>query len=627
MKSQLVSLCIGSLVLSGSLNAQETTWQSTLLTQDENGALTYHKDKFGFVLPDFSQAGYKNGQEIPVVDLPGRTVIISPLADANADNTKHIQEAIDKVGAYELDANGIRGVVYLTAGFYNVDGQINLKYAGVILRGEGNLYSDGDSTVLYARGAKEKERKIIVMGNSSSHNWGNGNGENKVNIVNEKVMPGDWSFQVEDASAYSIGDLICVKFPTSESWLEDMLYGGNTQRETVTKHNWKASNIDISYHRYITNIEGNTIEIDAPVYYTLDKKYAQAYIYKIPNPETVLHNVGIENLHLSFERTPMSSKKVLEQDCIYMTSLENSWVKDVSMTGFNHAGIKTTSTTRSTIQNCYSIDPSGYKTGGTWYNFETYHRSQLILFKDCYAKEGRHHYLSNGCATVSGIVVKDFRSEKSYAVSEGHRMLSQGILFDNWKELGNVTSGWKIGMYLRNNMGTAHGWGGTHCVFWNCDVQKAGIYLDKEPTGQNYAIGCTANSIRRYYTKNDAGYTYVTGHNEGQNKTGVHKEGLKPASLYDAQRAARNISAGITSTVINTNEPQIEVNANCVRVKAQTAAAISIYSTNGNKAQEFNASADFVESMPLADGLYIVLVQEAGKQAYSKKIIVNGTNK
>lgn len=211
MKSQLVSLCIGSLVLSGSLNAQETTWQSTLLTQDENGALTYHKDKFGFVLPDFSQAGYKNGQEIPVVDLPGRTVIISPLADANADNTKHIQEAIDKVGAYELDANGIRGVVYLTSGFYNIDGQINLKYAGVILRGEGNLYSDGDSTVLYARGAKEKERKIIVMGNSSSHNWGNGNGENKVNIVNEKVMPGDWSFQVEDASAYNIGDLICDK--------------------------------------------------------------------------------------------------------------------------------------------------------------------------------------------------------------------------------------------------------------------------------------------------------------------------------------------------------------------------------------------------------------------------------
>ena len=64
MNSKLVSLCIGSLILGGSLNAQET-WQSALLTQDQSGALTYHKDKWGFVLPDFSQAGYKNGQDIP----------------------------------------------------------------------------------------------------------------------------------------------------------------------------------------------------------------------------------------------------------------------------------------------------------------------------------------------------------------------------------------------------------------------------------------------------------------------------------------------------------------------------------------------------------------------------------
>ena len=624
MNSKLVSLCIGSLILGGSLNAQET-WQSALLTQDQSGALTYHKDKWGFVLPDFSQAGYKNGQDIPVVDMPERTVMISPLADPNADNTKHIQEAIDKAGAFSPDANGFRGIVYLTAGFYNVDGTINLKYDGVIMRGEGNLYSDADSTVLYARNAKDKERKLIVMGPSASgHNWGNGNGDAKVNIVNEKVMPGDRSFQVEDASAYSVGDLICIKFPSSESWLEAMLYGGNTQRTTVEKHNWKASNIDISYHRYITNIEGNTIEVDAPVYYTLDKKYAQAYIYKIPNQEAILHNLGIENMHLSFERTPSSSKKVLEQDCIYMCSVENSWVKGVSMTGFNHAGIKITSTTRSTVEDCYSIDPSGYKTGGTWYNFETYHRSQLILFKDCYARAGRHHYLSNGCATVSGIVVKDFRSENSQATAEGHRMLSQGILFDNWQEVGTVSSSWKIGMYLRNNMGTAHGWGGTHSVFWNCDVKDGGIYLDKEPTGQNYAIGCTAKKgIRRYYTKDDAGYIYVTGYTENVNRTGVHQPGLQPASLYDAQKAARKSTSGITSATINTDEPRIETDGNSIKVKANANASIAIYSTDGKRIQSLNASsADFVESAPLNKGLYIVLVQEAGKQSHSRKVII-----
>lgn len=110
------------------------------------------------------------------------------------------------------------------------------------------------------------------------------------------------------------------------------------------------------------------------------------------------------------------------------------------MSGFVHAGIKTTSTTRSTIEDCYAIDPSGLCTGGTYYNFENYHRSQLILLKNCYARNGRHHYISNGCASTSGIVVLNFRSELSLAQAEGHRLWSQGILFDNWVELGTIKS-------------------------------------------------------------------------------------------------------------------------------------------------------------------------------------------
>ena len=55
------------------------------------------------------------------------------------------------------------------------------------------------------------------------------------------------------------------------------------------------------------------------------------------------------------------------------------------------------------------------------------------------------------------------------------------------------------------------------------------IYLDKVPTGQNYAIGCTANTIRKYRNTS----VYTTGYIEGQKK-----KGLQPQSLYDAQLAA-----------------------------------------------------------------------------------------
>lgn len=622
MKSQLVSLCIGSLCFVGSysLNAQES-WQSQLVIQDESGSLTYKKDNDGFVIPDFSQAGYGNGKDLPVVSLPERTITLSPLEDKEADNTQHIQKAIDEVGKQALNAEGIRGVVLLKAGRYNVDGTLNLTYDGVILRGEGNCFSNNDSTVLYGRNAAEKAKRLILMGNSSAHNWGNGKGDAQVNIVTQKVMPGDCSFQVEDASAYRVGDLICIKYPTTTAWLEAVWYGGNTKRNTDESKKWKTKDIDISYHRYVTKVEGNMIEVDAPVFYALDVQYAQAYIYKIPNPGTIRHNVGIENLHISFERSPENSTANVDQNCIYMSSLENSWVKGVSMSGFVHAGIKTTSTTRSTIEDCYAIDPSGLCTGGTYYNFENYHRSQLILLKDCYARNGRHHYISNGCASTSGIVVLNFRSELSLAQAEGHRLWSQGILFDNWAELGTIKSNaGKIGMYLRDNMGSGHGWGGTNSVFWNCDVQDGAIYLDKVPTGQNYAIGCTAKTIRRYRNNMSE---YTNGYIEGQNR-----KGLQPASLYEAQRAARGISTGIMSETGREDIPHIVVETNRVRVKSQKDAWVSIYTTHGSMVQMLKSSSgNWVESMPLNDDFYVVRVQEAGQKAYSRKVLIRTVGK
>lgn len=622
MKSQLVSLCIGSLCFVGScsLNAQES-WQSQLVIQDESGSLTYKKDNDGFVIPDFSQAGYGNGKDLPVVSLPERTITLSPLEDKEADNTQHIQKAIDEVGKQALDAEGIRGVVLLKAGRYNVDGTLNLTYDGVILRGEGNCFSDNDSTVLYGRNAAEKAKRLILMGNSSAHNWGNGKGDAQVNIVTQKVMPGDYSFQVEDASAYRVGDLICIKYPTTTAWLEAVWYGGNTKRNTDESKKWKTKDIDISYHRYVTKVEGNMIEVDAPIFYALDVQYAQAYIYKISNPGTIRHNVGIENLHISFERSPENSTANVDQNCIYMSSLENSWVKGVSMSGFVHAGIKTTSTTRSTIEDCYAIDPSGLCTGGTYYNFENYHRSQLILLKDCYARNGRHHYISNGCASTSGIVVLNFRSELSLAQAEGHRLWSQGILFDNWAELGTIKSNaGKIGMYLRDNMGSGHGWGGTNSVFWNCDVQDGAIYLDKVPTGQNYAIGCTAKTIRRYRNNMSE---YTNGYIEGQNR-----KGLQPASLYEAQRAARGISTGIMPKAGREDIPHIVVETNRVRVKSQKDAWVSIYTTHGSMVQVLKSSSgNWVESMPLNDDFYVVRVQEAGQKAYSRKVLIRTVGK
>ena len=113
----------------------------------------------------------------------------------------------------------------------------------------------------------------------------------------QRVSEESYSFQVEDASAYQAGDLICIKYPTTTAWLEAVWYGGNTKRNTDESKKWKTKDIDISYHRYVTKVAGNMIDVEEPIFYALDVQYEQACNDKISKSGTIRHNVAIGNLH------------------------------------------------------------------------------------------------------------------------------------------------------------------------------------------------------------------------------------------------------------------------------------------------------------------------------------------
>lgn len=609
-------LLLGLIIISLNSNAQ---WQSQLVNISEDGKIVYNKDADGFVIPDFSNAGYKNGLPIPEVDLPERTVTISPLADE--DNTAHIQAAIDQVGQFELDENGFRGIVLLNPGTYLVNGTIYVKYDGVIFRGSGRESDPLTSTILYCENAVEQARNIVHLGSLSNHRWGNRSGQNATNITTSKVMPGDYSFDVADASAYSVGDLICIKYPTTQAWINAVKNGGNTGNFTGY---WSADNIDMSYHRYIRAISGNTITTDAPIFYCLNQQYATPYIYQIEEEETdrkILHNIGIENMRIEFKRTSASSSSTADQNCILMCSMENSWAKGLYLTGFIHSGIKTYSVTRSTIEDCHSMNPSGLRTGANHYNFESYHRSQLILYKDCKVRKGRHHYISNGGATVSGIVVLNMAStdDGQDGISEGHRLWSQGILFDNWIERTEtgltIWNRYKLGMYLRQNMGSGHGWGGTNSVFWNCDIQQGGMYLDKVPTGQNYAIGCVAKDIKKYVNSS----SYTTGYIEGQNVADLY-----PKSLYKAQLEYR-LQGSVSSSLNDIEQDDYGIRiANYnkqLEFNSPYAGKLTLYSLKGQKLRSINVDANSDIIINLDNHQAYVIVFDNKEIKYRKVII------
>ena len=524
-------------------------WQSKIVNYDGNGKLNYASDLEGNRIPDFSYAGYKNGTvSIPTVAI---RATVSPVS---GDNTENIQNAINAVSALTPDGNGIRGAVLMNAGIYNVSGVIRISASGVVLRGVGDGSAPGSNTIIASTGTKATQSTVIIAGGgndgSNSSAWTDASGSN-VNITDEVVYVGDKHFTAASTNGFTIGDNIIIVHPKTIAWVSAVDYGGTG--ETAY---WNSESLDIKYNRYITAIHGNTITIDAPVFNTLRKSLSQSYFYKTARTG-ILTNIGIENLRVDI-KNPLNELPTNaagdvsnhSSKAIWLGKIQDSWMKNVTVLHFSTSGIQTTIATRITIDSCKAIEPIGKISGGYRYNFCNEWASQLILFTNCYASYSRHAYVSNGTSTVSGIVVLNHTSDFNYTASEGHRLWSQGILFDNWKNTNSFDNTECAGFFNRGNWGSGHGWGAAHSVIWGGSVSGMGHFcVQKPPTAQNYAIGCRTEVSGVGPFSKPAGYI-----------EGATVAGICPASLYRAQLNERNPSnIAITSLSISPNQTTMVV--------------------------------------------------------------------
>jgi hypothetical protein len=495
------------------------SWQSSKVYYNNNDKLVYTADAQKNRIPDFSYAGYKKS-EVAIPNIP-IVYTINPIA---GDNTKHIQNAIDKVGAIPLNENGFRGTLLLKAGSYDVSGTVYLKYSGVVLRGEGDGTDTLKNTVINAIGNTPENRTVLIAG-------GNKNGEldddwvwgTRSYITSNFVQVGSFTFKVDNPSLYQVGDNIIIKHPCTKKWI-DANNGGVENDKTKF---WHEGELPIVYNRFIKKIKGNEITIDAPVFNHLDKKLSQSFIYKYSRRGLLTH-IGIENIRVEIKTLGRKDVVNHAENAIVLRQIEDSWVKNSTTLHFWKSGIMTQTAFRISVINCKALEPYGVVTGGQRYNFNASTFSQQILFYKCQASDARHAYVSNGRSSVSGIAVVESTSLRSYTASEGHQKWSQGLLFDNLIETetreesegGNRV----MGFYNRGNWANGHGWSTVHSVLWNCNANGKAITLQKPPTAQNYAIGCFGEVSGKGPFKGPEGFI------EGSNK-----KGLFPKSLFKAQ--------------------------------------------------------------------------------------------
>ncbi|MBK1877957.1 LamG-like jellyroll fold domain-containing protein [Pelagicoccus mobilis] len=478
-------------------------------------------------LPNFSHAGYKGGG----VPLPNDVPTVLTVNPEVGDDTERIQNAIDQVSAMPIQANGYRGAVLLTAGTYEVTTELRIASDGVVLRGEGQDVSvidfDGSDPFGYA----------LLIGGGSYDDWKTQVPDTIQPITTSFIPIGSYSFAIEDASDYSVGDEIVIWHEAKSAWFESVDQGGViNETPWEFQDNWE----DVRYRRIITNIDGHVLTVDAPVFMDLDWSLASLWVYKYDRP-AINENIGIEDFTINIV-TESESDETQARIAVHWRGADDCWARRVTTRHFWDAGFRFSGAVHCTVEDCSAVEPHSLVGGARRYNFHS-NSAQLILFKNCYANNARHAFVTNGHANDSGIVFLDCEAENNITSSECHQRWTTGVLFDSIAFTGEAITPTQNGTVLllgnRGDAGNAQGWAAANCVAWRCDATANGnriVLQDPPGSAQNYAIGCLGSISGSYNFPGTIGLVKL-----------VSDVVTWPRSLYEAQIAERAAASSDTT--------------------------------------------------------------------------------
>ncbi len=486
----------------------------------ENGWLTYLIDDEHNRIPDFSCAGYHRGEK-PIPDV--ETVeTIGPVA---GDNREHIRDGLRRADEMRQEEGLEHAALELEPGLYYLYDTLAVSRENVILRGAGDGTDPAENSILVAVGEAGDDYAMRV-GASSPHNMPAERDGPEVDITTDIIRAGDRSFEVEDASAFDVGDNIAIEHPATREWI-DAIDGGGTAGDS----NWSPGDETIVYSREIIDIDGDAVTVDAPSYNFFDRSLSQPFIYPI-NRSGVRTEIGIEDLRVEILATGNRQRNDDHYvHGIVFRGVEDAWARGCTVRNFQDAGFQTRGANRITIRDCRAQDPFGEIVPPLRYNFDVSSYSNLILFDRCFANRGRHCYISNGTSVASGLVFKNVIAEQPAGACEaGHRRWTQGVLFDQYVSQHDFPDGSTHRLHIgnRGDWGTAHGWGAVHSLAWNSEIHEesgSGFVIENPPTAQNYSFGGTGPVAQT------GPFGKPQGHIEGHDEDGIWPHGLYLAQL------------------------------------------------------------------------------------------------
>ncbi len=461
-------------------------------------------------IPDFSYAGYLGGGVSLPTDIPVK-VTVSP---AEGDDTRRIQAAIDLVETLEPDQNGFRGVVLIKAGHYSLENILVVRASGVVLRGEGQGLN---GTVLHSNPRVEHSVISILGSGGISIET-----QSEQTITTDYVPVGSYSFEIEDASDFEVGEKIVITRTPNQLWIDELgmdqqtLCGGDSGC-----NGWTPGEYAIDHERLITAISDNTISINIPIFDVMEDQYGGGRISKIQVSRRI-SQCGVENMRIqSFYDDNLDESHAWT--AVRLRDSENCWVKQVTGQYLAYSTVNIESANFTTVQDCAYIDPKSPVLGGRRYSFAI-QEGIGNLFQRCYAKNGRHDFVTGSKVTGPNVFLDGLAESANSDIGPHHRWAT-GTLFDNIR-------GGSIRIWNRGNSGSGHGWAGAQTMFWNMASYNGEFRVDSPHGSINWGIGCIGTD------QTGEGYWESWGAN------------MQPRSLYIQQLKDRVDESAIENVLI-----------------------------------------------------------------------------
>ncbi len=492
------------------------------------GHLQYTADDRGNRVPDFSSCGYA-GFDRPIPDAPG-AVMVKPSGD---DDGVAIQAAIDQVSRRPPGATGIRGAVVLAAGRFKVAGQLRLEHSGVVLRGSGA--GEGGTTIV-ATGLDR--RALIQIGGTNDKQLADGS----LNVIDEYGPVGAKQLHVDLPGQLKTVDKVVLTRPSTAEWIAEI--GAD-----AFGVGWRPGSRDIRWERTIVAVNGDAVELDAPITTAIERRFGGAVIQHYQWPGRI-ENVGVEDLCLESEFARDRPKD--EEHAWFGVTANNArdlWVRRVRFKHFAGGAVTLLEgVSRSMVEDCISTAPVSELGGYRRNTFFT--QGQQTLFLRCWSEEGRHDF-SVGHAAPGPNAFVHCVARNAYAESGPIESWASGVLYDNVRIEGN-----ELRLENRWSSPPGAGWAAANCVLWQC--QASTVRCFRAPTANNWALGTWAQYA-------------------GDGVFEARSDFLKPLSLYQAQvhdrlgdEAAERVGPFLLDPIGSTN-PTVEEAAHFIAESRQPA--------------------------------------------------------